>query len=328
MPAPSLAFGTGDWELAGFFTSTGQTPVYGTLFSGGGSTFGPGCVFIMQYGSEASPAPGRPSLKNRIAVGGFNVIGGGGFNVNGNPLLYADTASIVGTEYYIRVNVVSGMARLFINEVLQGTAMATANPWNFTTIGHNTWDGSASYMNGVLSGWAVKTANISTAPGAIPPSPKVAKYPMDTPTNAQMLDDVFNNGKSVVGNGNGSLGTGFRIVGAENRRLLQMICRQYGDRLPQLPHTTRFAGGGVWLWETVTTGSGRIAGKVTVENIPASRKVRLYRKHDGMLLRETWSKPTGEYEFNNIDPAWEYFVVAHDHLRVHNAVISDMIDPP
>lgn len=96
---------------------------------------------------------------------------------------------------------------------------------------------------------------------------------------------------------------------------------------PQSPRC-RWAKGGYWLWETQTTGSGTISGIVTIENIPGSRKVRLYRKHDGMLLREMWSAANGAYSFSNLDPNWEYFVVAHDHLRVHNAVVSDMIDLP
>lgn len=96
---------------------------------------------------------------------------------------------------------------------------------------------------------------------------------------------------------------------------------------PQSPRRRLWAKGGYWRWETQTTGSGTISGIVTIENIPGSRKVRLYRKHDGMLLRETWSAPNGAYSFSNLDPAWEYFVVAHDHLRVYNGVIQDMITP-
>ena len=96
---------------------------------------------------------------------------------------------------------------------------------------------------------------------------------------------------------------------------------------PQNPRRRLWAKGGYWRWETQTTGGGTISGIVTIENIPGSRKVRLYRKHDGMLIRETWSAANGAYSFTNIDPAWEYFVVAHDHLRVYNGVIQDMLVP-
>lgn len=101
----------------------------------------------------------------------------------------------------------------------------------------------------------------------------------------------------------------------------------YENRLPQTP-LNGIAMEEFFRWEVQTTGAGRIAGKVTIENIPGSRKVRLYRKHDGLLMRETWSAANGDYSFELLDPNWEYFVVAHDHLRIHNAVVSDMIDPP
>lgn len=106
------------------------------------------------------------------------------------------------------------------------------------------------------------------------------------------------------------------------------VFRSFGDRLDQRPVNAKATRVATWQWEVQTTGKGRIAGVVTIENIPGSRKVRLYRKHDGMLMRETWSATNGAYSFENLDPNWEYFVVAHDHLRVHNAVVSDMIDPP
>lgn len=74
-------------------------------------------------------------------------------------------------------------------------------------------------------------------------------------------------------------------------------------------------------------GSGRVAGVVTIENIPGARQVRLFNKRSGLLVSEVWSTPTGQYEFNNVDAQQEYFVVAHDHLRVYNAVVQDMLAP-
>lgn len=75
-------------------------------------------------------------------------------------------------------------------------------------------------------------------------------------------------------------------------------------------------------------GGATISGKVTIENIPGSRRVRLFDKISAALIREMWSAPDGRYSFKHLDPNREYFVLAHDHLRVHNAVIQDMIDPP
>jgi hypothetical protein len=74
-------------------------------------------------------------------------------------------------------------------------------------------------------------------------------------------------------------------------------------------------------------GSGTIQGTVTIENIPGARQVRLFDKRSGLLIAETWSTPTGHYKFNNVDADREYFVVAHDHLRVYNAVVQDMLTP-
>lgn len=101
-----------------------------------------------------------------------------------------------------------------------------------------------------------------------------------------------------------------------------------GTTYPQNQRKARRIGSKVpFFFYKDNAGNGVISGVVTIENIPGSRKVRLYRKQDGMLIRETWSAANGAYSFTNIDPAWEYFVVAHDHLRVYNGVIQDMLVP-
>ena len=117
-----------------------------------------------------------------------------------------------------------------------------------------------------------------------------------------------------------------RSVIAPTSRAVSGVYLAHGDRAMQMPLNAKVVGV-VSQWEVQTTGSGTISGIVTIENIPGSRKVRLFRKQDGMLIRETWSAPNGAYSFTNIDPAWEYFVVAHDHLRVYNGVIQDMLVP-
>ena len=81
-------------------------------------------------------------------------------------------------------------------------------------------------------------------------------------------------------------------------------------------------------WKNIYQGgAGTIQGTVTIENIPGARQVRLFDKRTGLVIGETWSSVTGHYEFNNIDPTREYFVVAHDHHRVYNAVVQDMLTP-
>lgn len=72
-------------------------------------------------------------------------------------------------------------------------------------------------------------------------------------------------------------------------------------------------------------GATSISGVVTIENVPAARRVRLYDRHSGLLVAETFSASNGAYTFNNLNSDREYFAVAHDHLRVYNAVIQDML---
>jgi hypothetical protein len=72
---------------------------------------------------------------------------------------------------------------------------------------------------------------------------------------------------------------------------------------------------------------GKIEGLVTIENIPAARRVRLYDKYNGQYLAETFSGNDGKFYFENLDPFREYFAVAFDHTRMYNAVISDMLVP-
>lgn len=78
-------------------------------------------------------------------------------------------------------------------------------------------------------------------------------------------------------------------------------------------------------------GAGRIAG--TVRNMgspdfPVWRRVRLFALRDARLVRETWSDPvTGAYQFDYINPALKYTVVAYDHTGQYNAVVADNLAP-
>lgn len=82
---------------------------------------------------------------------------------------------------------------------------------------------------------------------------------------------------------------------------------------------TAFAGNGrVW---------GTVARKNTPTNVPMQRRVRLHRSRDGLLVRETWSKPDGSYEFKGIDPLYEYDVIAWDHERSYRSVVANNLTP-
>lgn len=77
-------------------------------------------------------------------------------------------------------------------------------------------------------------------------------------------------------------------------------------------------------------GRGVISG--TVKEATASgeialmRRVRLHRKSDGMVTRETWSDSNGSYYFSDI-AIQPYYVTSFDHTGQHNAVIKDSIVP-
>lgn len=74
-------------------------------------------------------------------------------------------------------------------------------------------------------------------------------------------------------------------------------------------------------------GDGRISGDVVryvPPDEPVWRRVRLFTRRDGRLVRETWSDPiTGAYSFDYISPDLEYTLVAYDHTGAYQAVISD-----
>lgn len=80
-------------------------------------------------------------------------------------------------------------------------------------------------------------------------------------------------------------------------------------------------------------GLGRVRGR-TVEQqdknspkVPVSRRVRLYRDRDGLLIRETWSNAQGDYEFAHIDSTTAYTVLSYDHEGDFRAVVADRVTP-
>jgi hypothetical protein len=72
-------------------------------------------------------------------------------------------------------------------------------------------------------------------------------------------------------------------------------------------------------------GPGQIAGTVTAGGSPAVRRVRLYDRISGRLLRETWSDESGAYQFDNVALDRAYTITSLDHTLTHNAVIADNV---
>jgi len=76
-------------------------------------------------------------------------------------------------------------------------------------------------------------------------------------------------------------------------------------------------------------GSGKITGTVKVSpNLPAHREVILMDEVAHVLLKSTWSDPvTGAYEFDYLDMAATFTVLAYDYTKAYRAVIADRVTP-
>jgi len=74
-------------------------------------------------------------------------------------------------------------------------------------------------------------------------------------------------------------------------------------------------------------GSGIIIGQTIENSAPVSRRVRLFNKRNGLLIKEVFSDNLGVYTFDYIDKRQEYFIMADDYRRIRNAVVMDGIVP-
>lgn len=76
-------------------------------------------------------------------------------------------------------------------------------------------------------------------------------------------------------------------------------------------------------------GSHRIRGTITEDGAVGARRVRLFDRTTGRLLRETWSGADGTYRFDRVAyRAQGYTVLAHDHgANPKNAVVADLVTP-
>lgn len=74
-------------------------------------------------------------------------------------------------------------------------------------------------------------------------------------------------------------------------------------------------------------GQSSIRGNVTKEEIQCLAFVQLYESVSKALIAQTKTNENGFYSFDNLNPAFSYFVVAHDHTTKYNAVIQDNVVP-
>lgn len=79
-------------------------------------------------------------------------------------------------------------------------------------------------------------------------------------------------------------------------------------------------------------GRGKVTGTIKIDDtpvdLPAARRVRLYRESDGALVRTVWSDPTtGAYEFYGVAVDERYTVISHDYTGTYPAVLADGLIP-
>ena len=88
------------------------------------------------------------------------------------------------------------------------------------------------------------------------------------------------------------------------------------------PHSQHFASRALDFY-----GDGFVAGKVSIEDIPARRRVRIADALTGIIVAEVWSAFDGRYRFTSLNAKRRYLVLAFDHEQQFNAVIADDVRP-
>lgn len=108
---------------------------------------------------------------------------------------------------------------------------------------------------------------------------------------------------------------------------------QFGDWAVALAPEPGVTPVGVAASADAWGGDRRVAGTVAIDmpgdapDTPVHRRVRLYDKASGALMRETWSDATtGAYEFRGVR-AGPVIVMAEDYNKVFNVVASDNVLP-
>jgi len=281
MSAPSLLFGTGDWELAGWYLPLAWPPIGAALFASNDRAWGGTAAVLQQFG--VGYYQGRLTL---VSCGGAD--------------LMSDILTI-GKWYWLRAQRVEGVLRLFVDEVLAGSYTDT-RPWNLALIGRTGWDTPEKVLAGTLANWSARTSGISTVPGSIPPAPApVAEW---YPNNLQagLLDAVFGGGQVRF------TADGFAFADspdwARTQPGLYSAARvSHSATMPPFslprPSVTQMARdvefGGAGVLEGTTTLAGQ-------PDVPTKARVSILRLRDKELARQVWSDPaTGKWRVSGLD---------------------------
>jgi len=258
MAAPSLQFGSGNWELAGWYMPLGFPPVGAGLIASGERDWS-GSSSALQQNEDCT----------------LVLASGGGSSVSAPPLT-------PGAWHWLRAQRVSGTLRLFVNEVLAGTA-ASAQAWAFGLIGRNGWGWPTQVIDGVMTGWSAKTTGISTAAGKVPaaPAPVAQWYPNNL--RPALLDAAFSGGQVRF------TADGLAFADSLDWARAQPV-RHFAA---QMARDAEFGGSGT------LTGTTMLAGQ---PDAPTRARVSILRMRDKKLARQVWSDAaTGAWRVNGLD---------------------------
>jgi len=281
MAAPSLMFGAGDWELAGWYQPQATPSPYAGLFVSNGPQWASGAA-TLQQGGTGGAYPGRLGL---ASYGGTEILSG---------------ILAMGQWYYLRAQRVAGTLRLFVNEVLAGS-LDDARPWNLSLVGVRNW-APLGALAGVLAHWSAATSGISTTPGSIPdaPAPVAQWYPNNF--QAGLLDAVFGGGQVLF--------TADSRAFADNPDFARTHPVRYSaisvirsDPVP--PFSTPRPSAAQMARDAEFGGSGTLSGTTTLAgqpDVPTKARVSILRLRDKKLARQVWSDPaTGKWRVDGLD---------------------------
>lgn len=227
---------------------------------------------------------------------------GARFSTNGTSWTQTIAAAgtlVVNTWYHFALVRQGATATLYLNgtslgSVTIGVGVALTNSTAYDLI-LGGYTGS-NYFNGYLDEWrlvlgaAVYTGNF-------------------TPPSAAFTDP------SIPAPALGLL-RGSRTVMAQG--LVTPVVNRKGPTLPY---------GSGRLLDYTWGGTASVAGKVTINNVAAVRRVFLIDLKSMLVIRSSWSDASGNYSFNNIDGNRNYMVIGRDYQQVYNAVVQDLITP-
>lgn len=209
--------------------------------------------------------------------------------------LVSDAALSSGASHHIAICRQSGVTRMFIDGVMQ-----TAVDNNTTVSIGNISD---TLKVGVSGGWAMYgfIDNIRITRG-------VARYsanftPTDVEAPALVVSTYVSEHALAVGDYAHATAYPVAVTRSELARIKQLL----------------FAGDGHIV--------GTVKEKSLPTNKPVVRRVTLHAKKELLVIDSVMSDESGNYVFDRINPAFEFFITSFDPYKNYNAVIADSIYP-